>query len=82
MLYDFAGHPEFYSSHSAILGGIMKTVAGIFVLMVDLTSKREDIANQLHYWMSFIENESSSAHGQSQVIVVGSHADVLEGGSH
>ena len=80
MLYDFAGHPEFYSSHSAILGGIMKTVAGIFVLMVDLSSKREDIAKQLHYWMSFIDSESSYAHSKSQVIVVGSHADVLEGG--
>ena len=81
MLYDLAGHPEFYSSHSAILGGIMKAVAGIFVLMVDLSSKREDIAKQLHYWMNFVNNESSYALGQSQVIVVGSHADVLEGDS-
>ena len=59
----------------------MKRVAAIFVLMVDLSSKKEDIAKQLHYWMSFVNNESSYAHGHSQVIVVGSHADTLTGGS-
>ena len=38
-------------------------------------------AKQLHYWMTFVNNESGCAHEQSQVIVVGSHADVLEGAS-
>ena len=79
MLYDFAGHPEFYSSHSAILGSIMKRIPGIFVVMVNLSNKREDIGKQLHYWLSFIENLSGPTQGPSQVIVVGSHADVLAG---
>ena len=77
VIYDFAGQQEYYSSHAAVLERIMRNSAAIFVCIVDLSQCIEKISESLHYWMSFIENACSSAQGSSHVIVVGSHADLV-----
>ena len=75
VLYDFAGHPEYYSSHEAVLDNLMLRSPAVFIILIKLTDKLEDIEKQLYYWASFIQNVCSRVSKKSQVIVVGSHAD-------
>ena len=78
VLYDFAGHPEYYSSHEAVLENLMLRSPAVFIILIKLTDKLEDIEKQLYYWASFIQNVCSRVSKMSQVIVVGSHADEEE----
>ena len=75
VLYDFAGHPEYYSSHEAVLDNLMLRSPAVFIILIKLTDKLEDIEKQLYYWASFIQNVCCRVSKKSQVIVVGSHAD-------
>ena len=78
VLYDFAGHPEYYSSHEAVLATVMLRSPAVFIILIKLTDKLEDIEKQLYYWARFIQNVCSRMSKKSQVIVVGSHADDKE----
>ena len=75
VLYDFAGHPEYYSSHEAVLENLMLRSPAVFIILIKLTDKLEDIEKQLYYWAGFIKNVGYRMSKKSQVIVVGSHAD-------
>ena len=75
VLYDFAGHPEYYSSHEAVLENLMLRSPAVFIILIKLTDKLEDIDKQLYYWAGFLENVGCRMSKKSQVIVVGSHAD-------
>ena len=69
---DFAGHPEYYSSHSAVLENMLSSPA-VFVILVKLTDTESAIKKQLYYWCNFIEDISIKT--SCQVIIVGSYAD-------
>ena len=79
LFYDFAGHPEFQSTHSLLLQNLLSSSepsAFLFLIVLDVTQR--DKLTQLMYWANFIENcESSFAIGKAEVIIVGSHADGL-----
>ena len=79
VVYDFAGQQEYYSSHAAFLEHVMHRSAAIFVCMVDLSQRKKDICETIHYWLSFIENacNTGTAEVMSQVVIVGSHADLV-----
>ena len=78
VIYDFAGQQEYYSSHAAVLERIMMNSAAIFACIVDLSQCVDKISESIQYWISFIENACSSAHGSSHIIIVGSHADLVK----
>ena len=71
VLYDLAGHTEYYSSHFEI---VMQQSPATFINVIDLNN---EITKQLHYWLNFIDNATCKACNKSCVIVVGSHADLL-----
>ena len=75
LLYDFAGDPEYYSSHAAILENLASSRKGrnIFLIVVDLSSAT--VESSLHYWASFIQQQKFSVRNLS-LGVVGSHHDV------
>ena len=76
MFYDFAGDPEYYSSHAAILENIASSNKGdnIFTIVVDLREDNTKIRNNLHYWFSFIQYQKSDT---NKIIFIGSHSDVI-----
>ena len=76
MFYDFAGDPEYYSSHAAILENIASSSKGdnIFTIVVDLREDNTKIRNNLHYWFSFIQYQKSDT---NNIIFIGSHSDVM-----
>ena len=78
LFYDFAGDPEYYSSHAAILENLASSTKGdnIFILVVDL---REDILkarNIMDYWVSFIEHQKFFV-SKKNLLIIGSHSDLL-----
>ena len=77
ILHDFAGHPEYYNSHSAVLESLMLHSPGGFIVVVDLRDDRETIKRDLYFWINFIENVSCRIQEKSELLVVGSHPDLL-----
>ena len=77
-LYDFAGQREFYGSHAALLQNAIQTSTPIFLLVVDLSESKDDIKSNIFYWLSFLENQSTSVSSKPHFLVIGSHVDVLK----
>ena len=77
-IYDFAGHREFYNSHAALLQNAVQYSPPIFLLVVDLTDENKALKENILYWLSFLENQCTSADSKPHIVVVGSHVDVLE----
>ena len=75
MFYDFAGDPEYYSSHAAILENLASSRKGdnIFIVVADVRMDVMTIEKLLHYWFSFIQHQKFSE--KPFLIVVGSHSD-------
>ena len=77
-LYDFAGHREFYSSHSALLQNSIESSPPIFLVVINLQESYEKLKCNILYWISFLENQISAVHKKPHIIIVGSHADIIK----
>ena len=77
--YDFAGDPEYYSSHAAILERIFQSKIGttICIIVLDLREDDEEIEKKFHYWSIFISNSSKNPQNLPSLLVIGSHSDLL-----
>ena len=77
VFYDFAGDPEYYSSHAAVLESLVSPGCNLFFTVVDLSEEKEVMTQKLGYWLSFISFHSKSSSVRSEVVVIGSHVDVV-----
>ena len=75
ILHDFAGHPEYYSSHSAVIGNLLQGSGGVFLIVVNILEK--ETVKQLHQWLTVVRNEAQKACNQCHMIVVVSHVDEI-----
>ena len=75
ILHDFAGHSEYYSSHSAVIENLLQGSGGVFLIVVNILEK--EAVKQLHQWLTVVRNESQKALYQCQVIVIVSHVDEI-----
>ena len=77
LLYDFAGDPEYYSSHAAILENLVSSKSGnnLVIIVVDLRDGEETIEESLHYWVSFIKFQRFAT--KLSLLIVGSHSDSI-----
>ena len=74
LFYDFAGDPEYYSSHAAILENLATSKGdNIFIIVIDLKEDILTVRNTLQYWLSFIGYQC----GSKNLLVIGSHRDLL-----
>ena len=82
VLYDLAGHKEYYSSHTAILGNLMLSTPAVFAILSKMTNNHDIIERDLYYWFNFIKSVSLqlSKSRPSQIIVIGSRLDELTTG--
>ena len=79
ILYDFAGHIEYYSSHAAVLENFRSSSPPpLFIILIKLVDSEEEIVKQLYYWTSMIENHCKTTKNIPKVIVVGSFADKVK----
>ena len=83
VLYDLAGQVEYYSSHAAVIRSTVISTPPAFIVVVNLSENEEKISQTLRYWWSFIDNHAARSSAPPQVILVGSHADIVKstGGS-
>ena len=78
IICDFAGQYEYYSSHAAYLENLVSSPGVLFLLVVDISKNTEEIIRTLQYWSSFIANLCNRCVSMPQIIVAGSHADVVK----
>ena len=78
VFYDFAGDPEYYSSHAAVLESLVSPGCNLFFILVDLREEKEVMTQKLGYWLSFISFHSKSSSVMSEVVLIGSHVDVVK----
>ena len=78
LFYDFAGDPEYYSSHAAILENLASSTKGdnIFILVIDLREDILKVRNIMDYWVSFIEHQKFFF-SKKNLLIIGSHSDLL-----
>ena len=83
VLYDLAGQVEYYTSHAAVIRSTVISTPPAFIVVVNLSEREEKISQTLCYWWSFIDNHAARSSAPPEVILVGSHADVVKstGGS-
>ena len=77
-VYDFAGHREFYSGHAALLKAAIQSTPPVFLLVVNLLDRENEIIQNILYWISFLENQCTLVSCKPHLIIVGSHADTLK----
>ena len=82
VLYDLAGHKEYYSSHAAILENLMLNTPAVFAIFSKMTDNLDVIKSDLYYWFNFIKNASLqlSSSRLSQILVIGSRLDEMTDG--
>ena len=82
VLYDLAGHKEYYSSHAAILENLMLNTPAVFAILSKMTDDLCMIEYDLYYWFNFIKNVSLqlSSSKLSQILVIGSRLDEMTDG--
>ena len=77
IIFDFAGHAEYYSSHAAVLETLLLRSPAVFAILTNLTDVEETIKKDLLFWFNFVENVSRKLINSCQVLVLGSHIDEL-----
>ena len=75
ILHDFAGHSEYYSSHSAVIENLLQGSGGMFLIVVNILEK--EAVKQLHQWLTVVRNEAQKALNPCHVIVIVSHVDEI-----
>ena len=75
ILHDFAGHSEYYSSHSAVIENLLQGSGGVFLIVVNILEK--EAVKQLHQWVTVVRNEAQKALNECHVIVIVSHVDEI-----
>ena len=80
ILYDFAGHREFYAGHDALLRNSMTASPSIIVLVIDMRGEKGLIRETLQYWFEFINNHSTEGRFELHLVILGSHTDSLSFG--
>ena len=75
ILHDFAGHSEYYSSHSAVIENLLQGSGGVFLIAVNILEN--EAVKQLHQWLTVVRNEAQKALNQCHIIVIASHVDEI-----
>uniref|UniRef100_A0A1X7ST76 Uncharacterized protein n=1 Tax=Amphimedon queenslandica TaxID=400682 RepID=A0A1X7ST76_AMPQE len=75
ILHDFAGHSEYYSSHSAVIENLLQGSGGVFLIVVNILE--EEAVKQLHQWLTVVRNEAQKALNECHVIIIVSHVDEI-----
>ena len=78
IIHDFAGQPEYYSSHAAVLESLLLNSGAVFVVVINLT---QDLLRQVRFWSSvFINERQRNLSSECHLIVISSHADEIREG--
>ena len=71
---DFAGQPEFYSSHSQFLANAPLSQA-IVLIVINMSESEAQISENLKYWVSFVTSQCTNKECIPKLLFIGSHID-------
>ena len=74
IIHDFAGQPEYYSSHTAVLESLLQNSGAVFVVVINL---KQDLSRQVKFWSSIINNQYLKHSSECHLMVIASHADEI-----
>ena len=77
IMYDFAGHHEYYSSHAALMDTLAFSKGTMIIILLNLREDISKLVKTLEYWQSFIRNATYTKSKGPPVLVMGSHSDVV-----
>ena len=77
VIYDLAGHHQYFSSHSACLEAISLNSPAIFLLLQDLRKDSEAITKEVYFWSTMMDGVCHKCPELSSAILVGTHGDLL-----
>ena len=75
IIHDFAGQPEYYASHAAVLESLLQDFGAIFIVVINLT---QNLSQQIQLWSSIIINECMKVSSNCHLIIIGSHGDEVK----
>ena len=75
IIYDFAGHEEFYASHDAVVHSTMADSPGVFLVLASLSRKAEEFSHSITYWLSLVANQAAALGTNPHVLILGTHSD-------
>ncbi len=78
LFFDFAGDPEYYSSHAAILETLSGPGSSVVLLVVNLSNEGDELIGQLNFWLTFVSRNTRHPKCFSDILIIGSHVDALE----
>ena len=77
ILFDLAGHEQFYASHDAIVQSAMTGSFGMFLVLANLKKSLNEFLQNISYWLSFVQNQAANLETKPHVLIVGTHSDLV-----
>lgn len=78
LVFDFAGHYEYYASHAVLLESTSDTMPPLILVVVNLSKGDEEVRHLVSYWTSFVDSHRMSSSSKPHLAVVGSHKDMMK----
>ena len=77
ILYDFAGHREYYAGHDALLRNSVGTSPSVVMVVVDVRDEESKIRATVEYWLEFLAQQNYNENSQPHLLLIGSHVDKI-----
>ena len=77
IIYDFAGHKEFYAGHDVLLRNSVGTSPSILVVVIDVTGTESKVRDTIEYWLEFLNQQHYDGNSKPHLLVIGSHCDQI-----
>ena len=77
ILYDFAGHREYYAGHDALLRNSVGTSPSVVMVVVDVRDEESKVRATVEYWLEFLAQQNYDENSQQHLLLIGSHVDKI-----
>ena len=77
ILYDFAGHREYYAGHDALLRNSVGTSPSVVMVVVDVRDEEGKVRATVEYWLEFLAQQNYDGNSQPHLLLIGSHVDKI-----
>ena len=77
ILYDFAGHKEFYAGHDVLLRNSVGTSPSVVMLVINATGAESEVRGTIEYWLEFLNQQHYDGKSKPHLLVIGSHCDQI-----
>ena len=77
ILYDFAGHREYYAGHDALLRNSVGTSPSVVMVVVDVSDEEGKVRATVDYWLEFLAQQNYDGNSKPHLLLIGSHIDKI-----